>query len=193
MITIQIDGKTYQFSNKDAVFTRYMNDEVRAWVKIWELEEVKENKESTDKCYIEDKTSHATDTHVAHSILEKLRSELERRINSEEWSTPYMEVKWELEEVLDFVNSLETKEQPTVYTSTAISDIWKCGGVIIEDKIELHVSDKWREQYLADHPEEFWIPEWVANDTTPWCLDLVNMSKQLELLTNVVRKLIANQ
>lgn len=44
------------------------------------------------------------------SILEKLREELERRINNEEWSTPYMEVKWELEEVLDFVNSLETPQ-----------------------------------------------------------------------------------
>ena len=52
---------------------------------------------------------------MTNTILEKLREELERRINSEEWSTPYMEVKWELEEVLDFVNSLETKEnkEPT--------------------------------------------------------------------------------
>jgi hypothetical protein len=43
------------------------------------LEEVKENKELTDKCDIQDKTPHATDTNVAHSIPQKIKEEVERR------------------------------------------------------------------------------------------------------------------
>ncbi len=45
------------------------------------------------------------------SILQKLKEELERRIHEQEWSTPYMEVKWELEEVLCFLNELEKETQ----------------------------------------------------------------------------------
>ena len=43
-------------------------------------EAIERGKEFTDKCDIEDKTLHATDTNVAHSILEKLREDLEERI-----------------------------------------------------------------------------------------------------------------
>ena len=48
-------------------------------VKLGYLEEVKENKELTDKCDIQDKTPHATDTNVAHSIPQKIKEEVERR------------------------------------------------------------------------------------------------------------------
>ena len=44
-------------------------------------------------------------------ILSKLREELTRRIQEQEFSTPYKEIKWELEEVLDFLDSLEKETE----------------------------------------------------------------------------------
>jgi|GEM_PF-3431724 len=43
------------------------------YISLGYLEEVKENKEPTDKCDLEGKTVHGTDIDVATSILEKLR------------------------------------------------------------------------------------------------------------------------
>lgn len=71
------------------------------------VEEVKENKELTDKCDIQDKTPHATDTNVAHSIPQKIKEEVERRITH--WSS--VPVKQNCyKDILDLLTSLETPQ-----------------------------------------------------------------------------------
>ena len=114
MITIQIDGKTYQFSNKDAVFTRYMNDEVRAWVKIWELEEVKENnlmEEDTLEA-IKEFEEYKKSADEA-SILEKLRADIEKRIEeNESRETDY--AKWAYYAYKNIEMLLTSLDTPTI-------------------------------------------------------------------------------
>ena len=101
-------------------------------VKLGYLEEVKENKElpvydAWISAYINSKWDV-----VDHSILEKLREELDK-MKTENTDTSDEYTQWVLNTcgyLLDLLSSLETKEEPVPPT------------------------DKWREQYLADHPEE---------------------------------------
>ena len=157
---------------------------------------------------------------MTNTILEKLREELERRINSEEWSTPYMEVKWELEEVLDFVNSLETKENKE---PTWVDDLQWISKLIEEDVKkeqftpwqEIEVSDDWDKWYTSVFKKKEFDGFWCKNDWV-WLFarpieDKIELlpphefsydsqtefemivMQRLELLTNALNQLIAKQ
>lgn len=153
MITINYNGKKYEpviYENNT------IGKELQSMINNGYLEEVKENKEDVlsvkqenphDKIKIV--TPRWETIHINYdfmpsdtSILEKLREELNRRIKdykeleesveSDRLAGDFFIKRREVEGILYYLTSLETKEEPVVYTSTAISDIWKCGGVITD-------------------------------------------------------------
>lgn len=153
-------------------FWEWLKNVIR--LKTGDLEEVKENKETLYGRSIEEQIRE----HLATpSILEKLRNGLEKRkqkmIEENWWPSCIEQVVWTLA-VLD---SLETKEEPVPPT------------------------DKWREQYIADHPDELSQLQTFASPDkfkamreqpqfTPW--QMIEVSNDGEKWEQEPRKFVKN-
>ena len=109
MITITYEGKTYQ-----PKWQFYHVESILDWIAWGDLEEVKEKTE--EKRFISDYEYYKKDWEILKdtSILEKIREELKRRITKYEMDDmPAYEE--EAQEILAFLTSLETKEEPAVF------------------------------------------------------------------------------